>query len=87
MLYPIINRNNNMNDKKKLVLNAETIKKLKEKIKEIIRKKLKESSTSASVGGFSTPFAFGKIKNPTGGLPGYNVSDKKKTNVVNPDKK
>lgn len=76
-----------MNEKRKFVLNSETVKKLKEKIKDIIRKKLKESSTTAGVAGFNTPFAFGKIKNPTGGLPGYNVSDKKKTNVINPDKK
>jgi hypothetical protein len=45
--------------------------KLKEMIKELIKASLEEISTSGAAVGYSTPFAFGKAKNVTAGLPGF----------------
>lgn len=64
---------------------------LKEKIKDLIRKHMKETSTSAGAGSYMTPAAFGKVKNPTAGLPGSKVvgsiDEKKKSKEEEPEKK
>jgi hypothetical protein len=66
--------------------------KLKAKLKELIRKQMKEISTSGAAGGspadgsagpVKTPYAFGKVKDPTTGLDGYKQVGKNETGTIN----
>lgn len=41
------------------------------RLKELIRATIKEMSTTSGVAGVSTPNAFGKVKDPTTGITGY----------------
>ncbi len=88
--------NDNVQHKGKLVVgekNPNTLReKLKAKLKDLIRKQMKEISASGAAGGSAadgsagpvkTPYAFGKTKDPTTGLAGYTQVGKNATGTIN----
>lgn len=84
--------NDNVMKKGKIIVGSTLREKLKAKIKEMIRKQMKEISTSGAVGGspadgsagpIKTPYAFGKVKDPTTGLDGYKQVGKNETGTIN----
>ena len=87
--------NDNVQHKGKLVVgekNPNTLReKLKAKLKDLIRKQMKEISASGAAGGSAadgsagpvkTPYAFGKTKDPTTGLAGYTQVGKNATGTI-----
>jgi hypothetical protein len=87
--------NDNVQHKGKLVVgekNPNTLReKLKAKLKDLIRKQMKEISASGAAGGSAadgsagpvkTPYAFGKTKDPTTGLDGYTQVGKNATGTI-----
>jgi len=84
--------NDNVMKKGKVIVGSTLRDKLKAKLKEMIRKQMKEISTSGAAGGspadgsagpIKTPHAFGKIKDPTTGLDGYKQVGKNETGTIN----
>lgn len=59
---------------------------LKARIKEIIKKYIKETSTSSSCGSYNTPKAFGKVKDPVSSLGGYSVVGSSDTGTLDEKK-
>lgn len=83
--------NDNVMKKGKVIVGGTLREKLKAKLKDLIRKQMKEISTSGSVGGspadgsagpIKTPHAFGKAKDPTTGLDGYKQVGKNETGTI-----
>ena len=86
---------NNIQHKGKVIV-GDLREKLKAKLKELIRQHMKEISTSGAAGGspadgsagpVKTPYAFGKVKDPTTGLDGYKQVGKNNTGTINEKKK
>lgn len=84
--------NDNVMKKGKVIVGSTLRDKLKAKLKEMIRKQMKEISTSGAAGGspadgsagpIKTPHAFGKVKDPTTGLDGYKQVGKNETGTIN----
>lgn len=84
--------NDNVMKKGKVIVGSTLREKLKAKLKEMIRKQMKEISTSGAAGGspadgsagpVKTPHAFGKVKDPTTGLDGYKQVGKNETGTIN----
>lgn len=81
----------NVDKKGKIIVGGTLREKLKAKLKELIRKKMTEISTSGAAGGSAadgsagpvkTPYAFGKVKDPTTGLDGYKQVGKTETGTI-----
>ncbi len=66
---------------------SKNINKLKDIIKELIKTSLEEISTTGGIAGYQTPFAFGKTKNVTAGLPGYSKIGDSDTGTLDEKKK
>lgn len=88
--------NDNVMKKGKVIVGSTLREKLKAKLKEMIRKQMKEISTSGAAGGspadgsagpVKTPYAFGKVKDPTTGLDGYKQVGKNETGTISEKKK
>jgi len=86
----------NVDKKGKIIVGSTLREKLKAKLKELIRKKMTEISTSGAAGGspadgsagpVKTPYAFGKVKDPTTGLDGYKQVGKNETGTITEKKK
>lgn len=84
--------NDNVMKKGKVIVGSTLREKLKAKLKDLIRKQMKEISTSGAAGGspadgsagpVKTPYAFGKVKDPTTGLDGYKQVGKNETGTIN----
>jgi hypothetical protein len=82
----------NVIKKGKVIVGGTLREKLKAKLKDLIRKQMKEISASGAAGGspadgsagpVKTPYAFGKIKDPTTGLDGYKQVGKNETGTIN----
>ena len=87
-----MNNKDNVMKKGKIIVGGTVREKLKEKLKNLIRKQMKEISTSSAAGGspadgsagpIKTPYAFGKAKDPTTGLDGYKQVGKNETGTIN----
>lgn len=83
--------NDNVIKKGKVIVGGTLREKLKAKLKDLIRKQMKEISASGAAGGSSadgsagpikTPYAFGKVKDPTTGLDGYKQVGKNETGTI-----
>lgn len=83
--------NDNVMKKGKVIVGSNLREKLKAKLKDLIRKQMKEISTSGAAGGspadgsagpVKTPYAFGKVKDPTTGLDGYKQVGKNETGTI-----
>jgi len=81
----------NVNKKGKIIVGGTLRERLKAKLKDLIRKKMTEISTSGAVGGSAadgsagpvkTPYSFGKVKDPTTGLDGYTQVGKSETGTI-----
>jgi len=81
----------NVDKKGKIIVGGTLREKLKDKLKDLIRKKMTEISTSGAAGGSAadgsagpvkTPYAFGKVKDPTTGLDGYKQVGKTETGTI-----
>lgn len=81
----------NVMKKGKIIVGGTLREKLKDKLKDLIRKKMTEISTSGAAGGSAadgsagpvkTPYAFGKVKDPTTGLDGYKQVGKTETGTI-----
>lgn len=81
----------NVMKKGKVIVGSTLREKLKAKLKDLIRKQMKEISTSGAAGGspadgsagpVKTPYAFGKVKDPTTGLDGYKQVGKNETGTI-----
>jgi len=81
----------NVNKKGKIIVGSTLRERLKAKLKDLIRKKMTEISTSGAAGGSAadgsagpvkTPYAFGKVKDPTTGLDGYKQVGKTETGTI-----
>jgi hypothetical protein len=83
--------NDNVMKKGKVIVGGTLREKLKTKLKDLIRKQMKEMSTSGAVGGspadgsagpVKTPHAFGQLNDPTVGLNGYKQVGKRETGTI-----
>ena len=83
--------NDNVMKKGKVIVGGTLREKLKAKLKDLIRKQMKEISASGAAGGspadgsagpVKTPYAFGKVKDPTTGLDGYKQVGKTETGTI-----
>jgi hypothetical protein len=83
--------NDNVAKKGKIIVGSTLREKLKAKLKELIRKQMKEISASGAAGGspvdgsagpVKTPYAFGKANDPTIALNGYKQVGKNETGTI-----